>query len=338
MYFILPYYVVQLAIYAWLNHQSRSALLSDIYSLVLTFPLALTVIQVMLNPFSKGFSVTPKGTVSDRFSFNWNLAFPLIGLFVVTAVSLWRNLGMCMVKGAWMADVPPEIAQQAKGVGLGWLWSAYNLVMIGIALLILLDVPKPDLYDWFDLRRTVRLSFFQPKHSQTATQPLQKALQTANQRSDVGNGGWLREASAHVASLHPPSPIPHPTALWGSTTMMSEGGIEIALTQAGFPTLAPGETLPVTLEIMEENLTMQGTAIGNGIDAEFPTVRVMFDELNLQQQRRLVETLFCRPGQWRRHKTPNEFHSLLLLGRILLKPRVLFDREAGVRAIAVAKG
>jgi cellulose synthase (UDP-forming) len=46
---------------------------------------------------------------------------------------------------------------QIKGIGLGWLWSSYNLLMIGIALLILLDVPKPDLYEWFNLRRLVRL-------------------------------------------------------------------------------------------------------------------------------------------------------------------------------------
>lgn len=158
LYFFLPYYLVQLTVFAWLNNRSRSALLSDIYSLVLCFPLALTVIQVMVRPFSRGFKVTPKGTASDRFSFNWNLASPLIILFVATATSLWRNLGMCMTSSAWATTVTPEIAQQIKGINLGWLWSSYNLLMIGIALLILLDVPKPDLYEWFALRRVVRLN------------------------------------------------------------------------------------------------------------------------------------------------------------------------------------
>ncbi|HEY9644115.1 MAG TPA: glycosyltransferase, partial [Coleofasciculaceae cyanobacterium] len=68
LYFFLPYYLVQLAVFSWLNYRSRSALLSDIYSLVLCFPLALTVIQAMLNPFARSFKVTPKGTASDRFS------------------------------------------------------------------------------------------------------------------------------------------------------------------------------------------------------------------------------------------------------------------------------
>ncbi len=164
LYFFLPYYLVQITAFAWLNSRSRSALLSDIYSLVLCFPLTLTVIQVMLNPFSKGFKVMPKGTSSKSFSFNWNLALPLIILFVATAVSLWRNLGMCMIKGAWATTVTPEVAQQIKGIGLGWLWSGYNLLLLGIALLILLDAPKPDLYEWFNLRRVVQLKVGEQKY------------------------------------------------------------------------------------------------------------------------------------------------------------------------------
>ncbi|MEO0824432.1 MAG: glycosyltransferase, partial [Cyanobacteria bacterium J06642_9] len=60
VYFFVPFYLVQLSVFSWLNYRSRSALLSDVYSLVLAFPLALTVFQVMVRPFSKGFKVTPK--------------------------------------------------------------------------------------------------------------------------------------------------------------------------------------------------------------------------------------------------------------------------------------
>lgn len=285
LYFFLPYYIVQLSVFSWLNNRSRSALLSDIYSLVLCFPLALTVIQVMLSPFSKGFKVTPKGQKSDRFFFNWNLAWPLILLFIVTAVSLWRNLGICMLKGAWQATVPPEIAQQVKGIGLGWLWSTYNLLLLGIALLILLDVPKPDVYEWFDLRRVVRLN---------------------------------------VAGK----------TFWGITTMISEVGAEVALTQS---VAIAGEKQPVKIEIAEEQLELAGQVIRTGFIDEFPTVRVAFEVASLNQHRRLVEMLFCRPGQWRRNNTPGEFHSLLLIFRILLRPRVLFDRNVDVSAIAVSK-
>jgi cellulose synthase (UDP-forming) len=288
MYFFLPYYCVQLTAFAWLNNRSRSALLSDLYSLVLCFPLALTAIKVMLNPFSKGFKVTPKGTASDRFYFNWNLAWPLVLLFIATAVSLWMNLGMCMIKGAWQATVPPDVALQVKGIGLGWLWSLYNLMVLGIALLILLDAPKPDVYEWFDLRRVVRLNW----------------------------DGY---------------------ALWGVTTMISEVGAEIALTQRLPIVLNPGESQPVSLEIAEEKLELAGQMTQAGFDGEFPSVQVSFDSLTLKQQRRLVEMLFCRPGQWKRHNSPGELRSLFLLFSILLKPRLLFDRKPQVSAIAVSK-
>jgi cellulose synthase (UDP-forming) len=288
LYFFLPYYLVQLAVFAWLNYRSRSALLSDIYSLVLCFPLALTVIQSMLNPFAKGFKVTPKGTASDRYSFNWSLAAPLLTMFVATAISLWVNLGICMIKGAWQATVPPEVAAQVKGIGLGWIWSGYNLIMLGIALLILLDAPRPNPYEWFDLRRTVKLK--------------------------VGD-----------------------RIFWGITTMMSEIGAEVALTQSGFPPLAMEETLPMQLEILEEGLVLMGQATSTEMKDEFPTVRVTFEQISLSQQRQLVQMLFCRPGQWKTRHTPGELQSLLLLFRILLRPRVLFDRRVDVSAIAVAK-
>jgi cellulose synthase (UDP-forming) len=294
LYFFLPYYLVQLAVFSWLNYRSRSALLSDIYSLVLCFPLALTVVQAMLNPFSKGFKVTPKGTASDRFSFNWNLAWPLLLLFGVTAVSLWVNFGMCMIKGAWMETVPDEIAMQAKGIGLGWIWSSYNLIMIGIALLILLDVPRPSPYEWFDLRRTVKLRVTMPESGKEQV-------------------------------------------FWGVSTMISEIGIEVALTQSGFPQLEAEAPIPIHLEILEHHLSLLGQATRTSLVGEFPTVRIKFEPLNLLEQRQLVEVLFCRPGQWKDRHTPGEIQSLLLLFRILLRPRVLFDRNVDVSAVSVSQ-
>lgn len=288
LYFFVPYYVVQLAVFSWLNHRSRSALLSDIYSLVLCFPLALTAIQSMLIPFGGGFKVTPKGTASHRFSFNWALAWPLLLMFVATAISLWLNLCLCVSHYSWAATVPPEASAHLKGFSLGWIWSGYNLMMLAIALLILLDVPRPNLHEWFELRRTVQLRV----QGQT---------------------------------------------FWGVTTMMSEVGAEVALTQTGFPPAAQSESLSLTLEIMEEGLTLPGQVMRAGQQDEFSTVRIRFESASLEQQRRLVEVLFCRPGQWKSRCSPGELKSLLLLFRILLQPRVLFGRNADISPIPVAQ-
>jgi cellulose synthase (UDP-forming) len=278
LYFFLPYYLVQLSIFSWLNYRSRSALLSDIYSLAFCFPLTLTVIQVMLNPFSKGFKVTPKGVKRDRFMFNWALASPLIILFIATAISLWRNLGMALLHSPSMNTMASDQQDLFEGISLGWIWSTYNLLLLGISLLILLDVPKQDVYEWFDLQRVVRV--------------------------DIAN-----------------------QTLWGITTEISEIGASIKLTQSIPLPLEVLETLSVKLEIMEEKLQLSGVVTQTSQEESFSTLQVAFDTPSLEQQRRLVEMLFCRPGQWQRRETPGELRSLLLLFKILLKPRVLFDKR-----------
>ena len=287
-YFFLPYYITQLTVFSWLNYRSRSAILSGLYGLVLVFPLALTVIQVMLNPFSQGFKVTPKGTKRDRFTFNWGLALPLIILFVFTAISLWSNLCACAIA---KIHESPEMAEQLRGLNLGWIWSSYNLVSIGAALLILLDVPKPDLHEWFNLRRTVKITLKSPE---------------------------VKE-------------------FFGVTLRISEVGADISLTQRGIPRLSKGETIPIEFCILEENIILSGKITNTDTCEDFLTIHLVFDDLNLQQQRQLVALLYCRPGQWKSKNTPGEIASLWLLIRILLRPKVLFERNSKITAIKVAQ-
>jgi cellulose synthase (UDP-forming) len=279
LYFFLPYYLVQMTVFSWLNRRSRSALLSDIYSFVLCIPLALTVIQVMFNPFDQGFKVTPKGISSNRFSFNGRIALPSLILFVATAISLWINL-TTPVNNQWSES-------GLQTMNLGWIWSSYNLIMLGIGLLILIDVPKPDIYDWFQLQRVIKLK--------------------------IGNQFF-----------------------WGTTNLISEVGAEVSLTQP-FSSVhgEPLDYSSVELEIMEDNLQFSGQIVRTGFNGDFPTVRIAFDSLSIDQHRRLVEMLFCRPGQWKRHETPGELQSIWLLFKILFKPRFIFDRNREVKAMAI---
>jgi cellulose synthase (UDP-forming) len=290
LYFFIPFYLVQLTAFSWLNSRSRSAVLSDVYSLVLAFPLAVTVIKVMLNPFGKGFKVTPKGGVSDRFSFNWQLAFPLIAMFIATAISLWVNLGTYLVMGIWQPDMPLTLVAELKGIGLGWFWSAYNLLMLSVALLTLIDVPRTSPYEWYDLRRTVRL-------------------------------------------LGPTLPNQQP--FWGSTVAISELGLEVALTQKP-ANAAEFQGQPVQVSLLEASLTLQGYISRIETRDESLVATVLFEPLNLSQQRQLIQLLYCRPGQWRSRCSPGEFRSLWLLLMILFKPRFL-NRQTTTRPLSVGQ-
>jgi cellulose synthase (UDP-forming) len=280
VYFFLPFYLVQLTTFSWLNYRSRSALLSDVYALVLAFPLALTVAQVMVRPFAKGFKVTPKGTGSDRFRFNWQLAWPLLFTFGVTALSLWLNLGHCLA-----AEAIEEPIAHLQGLGIAWVWSAYNLLMLGIALLILLDAPRPGRFEWFSVNRVARI-----------------------QAGDL--------------------------TLWGYTHLLSEEGAEIALTQRiEGDRLAPGQWITIILE--DQELTLTGRITFLDLEQDTPVLRLHYDNLSLQQERNLVELLYCRPGQWKSQCAPGELRSLWLIFRILLRPRVVFDRAKQVKPVNV---
>jgi cellulose synthase (UDP-forming) len=280
----IPYYVINLTVFSWLNERSRSALVSDVYSLVLAFPIAWTVVQVMLKPFSKGFQVTPKGIRHDRNAFNWNIALPLIGLWLLSGIGFWKSIYMS----------PPVGTLYEKGLQgfqLSWLWSGYNLLMITMALLSLIDVPKVDPHTWLNLQLTVCL-----KNLPGRSKPL-----------------------------------------WGMTTMVSEGGARVLLPQSRDLDLLPGESRPVDLEIVEAELVLPGRMALSNTKSESPTLDIAFDRLSLSQYRRLVELLFCRPGQWKHQSSPGEFRSLFLILKTLLKPRILWNRTGSLKGIAVTQ-
>ncbi|MGB8691273.1 MAG: glycosyltransferase, partial [Microcoleus sp.] len=79
LYFLLPYYLVYFTVYTWLNRKTKSFLIGDIYTSIHCIPLSVNLFKVLLNPFSEGFKVTPKGVSRNASVFHWDLALPLIG-------------------------------------------------------------------------------------------------------------------------------------------------------------------------------------------------------------------------------------------------------------------
>ena len=287
VYFFLPYYLTQITLFSWLNFRSRSAILSGVYGLVLAFPLAFTVIQVMFKPFAKGFNVTPKGTTSDRHHFNIKLALPLVILFILTGASLWYNLAISILfaMGQYMV-----IGNHIRGMSLGWIWSLYNLMSLGAALLILLDAPQLDINPWFNLQRVVKITL-----------------------PSCG-----RE-------------------FWGITNCLSETQVYLAVTQSGILPLAKGETIPVILELVQEKITLKGQIIDAEFTEEFPMVKIAFQDLTLEQNRKLIELLYCRPGQWKRQESPGEIQSLWLLVKIVLRPWAIWRRSPRIYGLKVSQ-
>ena len=142
VYIFLPFYMMQLTMFAWLNKRSRSVLLSDVYYLIQAIPVFITVCKVVVSPFGKGFKVTPKGLSRDKFNYNWSLALPMTVLFVATSISFSVSLLNFTRSG---------------GFNLGLYWSSYNLITITVAMITLLDLPKPSFYEWFERKKEINL-------------------------------------------------------------------------------------------------------------------------------------------------------------------------------------
>jgi len=94
IYFVVPYYCVQVGTFAWLNFRSRSAMISELYNIVTTFPVTWEVIQTLITPLGSIFKVTPKGTKCDRYYFNWSLASPLCFVLAVNVANLISIIGL----------------------------------------------------------------------------------------------------------------------------------------------------------------------------------------------------------------------------------------------------
>ena len=262
IYIFFPYYIIQLTVFSWLNLRSRSAILSDLYSLIQCFPLALTVSKVMLNPFSKGFKVTPKGLARDKFHYNWQLASPLVILLVASAVCFSFSL----------LNPPP-----GQSLNLGLFWSGYNVITISAALLTLLDIPKPSYYEWFPRKSKVEI---------------------------VSNQNTYQ----------------------GLTCNLSEEGVEILMPKT--TELAKD----ITIELLQSELKLQGNITRTYLKNNYLQFKVKFTNLSLAQHRKLIELIYCRPGQWQRKSTPGELKSVWILLQLLLRPLQFLNKKAMMKS------
>ncbi|GFE71119.1 glycosyltransferase [Chroococcus sp. FPU101] len=243
IYIFLPYYLVNFSVYHWLNFRSRTVVVSDVAALISGIPIVITIFQVMFQPFQKGFKVTPKGISRSRYIYNWQLALPLIVLWLATLISTGIYL--------------KKISQISIDGQLGLFWSVQNLISITIALFALLDLPKPDHNEWFSLNYSVEI-----KQGEKT--------------------------------------------LYGITKTISEAGLEIIINE-----LPRQERILINL--IDENLKLSGKVTQTQAFENSWKISVEFQYLTLQQERKLIELLFCQAGRWKVKATPGELKSLWLM-------------------------
>ena len=95
----------------------------------------------------------------------------------------------------------------------------------------------------------------------------------------------------------------------GRSAEISEVGIRFHL-ETPHP-LPPQSAVQLTLASW--GLSVTGRVVTAELAAASAFLEVRFDSLTLEQERCLIEHLFCRPGQWSVRQSPGEWQSLQLL-------------------------
>ncbi|MDV2993461.1 MAG: Cellulose synthase 1 [Chroococcidiopsis sp. SAG 2025] len=249
LFFWLPYYLINLTVFAWLNGSKRSSLWADVYANITCFPLALMTVKTLINPFGKGFKVTPKGVDARGVAVNWQVAYPLIFTLGLYVIALAVHLFGLQWEG------------KPASPGFSIFWGIYNACVLAIAIQVAIDVPQ----------EVLSLSF-----------PHQLACQLI-----LGD-----------------------RIIDGNTVEISQKRAKIQLDS--FPTNYPSDTIShIDIPFLELK-TLALISLPNRTDKNGTKIEIEFVSLTLEQERRLIEFLFCRPGQWQ--ETPvSEFKSFWAL-------------------------
>lgn len=137
IFFYLPYYISGVMCFSWLTENRRSAFWSDVYETLLCWPMALTVVRTLLNPYNKPFKVTPKGVDTRSIHCHWPLMHPLLVLLGLSVLGVGRQV--------WLQGA---VVRNPDSLAINLLWAAYNGILLAVCLLAAIDVHRSP-YPWF---------------------------------------------------------------------------------------------------------------------------------------------------------------------------------------------
>ena len=141
LYYFLPFYLLQVFSFSWVNNRSRSSFVSEFYEIAQCVPITAVLLQTVVNPFASTFKVTPKGSTSRGNIFDWDAARPLFVLWILTALAFIFSVSG--FAGGYFYQVPVlENERLLGGMKMAWLWSSYHFIILSIVLMAMRDRPQ----------------------------------------------------------------------------------------------------------------------------------------------------------------------------------------------------
>jgi cellulose synthase (UDP-forming) len=128
--FYLPHLAISIVAFQLVNRSMRRLFWSDVYESCISVQVALTALVYPFTASKVRFAVTPKGRASEQGA-DLGVAAPMMVLAVLGAAGLATGLIRLAIHGA---------AQD--GTLINTVWAAYNLVVLGMGLLLLKSRPS----------------------------------------------------------------------------------------------------------------------------------------------------------------------------------------------------
>jgi cellulose synthase/poly-beta-1,6-N-acetylglucosamine synthase-like glycosyltransferase len=127
---VLPYFTVQVVVFAWLTRGRILPVLSDLYQMLCAHEIVRAVLSGLLQPQGQKFKVTAKGGSRDRRFYQW----PLLRVFGGLAALLGAG-----ILYAFVLD-PSRPLAESSSVALFWSW--YNLFVLLLACYVCIEQPR----------------------------------------------------------------------------------------------------------------------------------------------------------------------------------------------------
>jgi cellulose synthase (UDP-forming) len=141
----LPYFVVQMAVIAWLSEWRVLPIMTDLSHMLAATEIVKTVYRGLTKPKGQKFKVTAKG--GDRSKLLVQL--PLLTIFLTYLVLTFA--GVCT---AFVLDQNRSLQSSAS---LALFWSWYNIIVLTLACLVCIEQPRKRKADRFDTQDVARL-------------------------------------------------------------------------------------------------------------------------------------------------------------------------------------
>jgi cellulose synthase (UDP-forming) len=129
--YYLPSFLALSIGYSVISRGIRQSFWSEVYETATCTFLSITTFLTVLSPKRAHFQVTPKGTITERMSFNFQIVVPQLVLILLTVI----GIGL----GVLRAYYTPEYI---GGIYTNMFWAVYNLILLLAAVYVAQERPQ----------------------------------------------------------------------------------------------------------------------------------------------------------------------------------------------------